>query len=182
MRWLSYVILAYIVIAIQLGLSGYMSWGGAQPNLVLPIVIFISINARREEALCGAFFLGLMQDLLTQQPLGLYAFSYSLVGLFVLGTQSAVHRDHPLAHLFLTLAAAMFTGAVALANEWIYPKLHGMAHYAPPSISRAMMRAMFTALVAPVLLGGLVRVKWVFGFRGARHVASSTPQSIAIRQ
>jgi rod shape-determining protein MreD len=182
MRWPSFFVLAYVIIALQLGLSGYVSWGGAQPNFVLPIVIFVTLNARREEGLCGAFVLGLIQDLLTQQPLGLYAFSYSLVGLFVLGTQSAVHRDHPLSHLFLTLAAALFTGGVALVNEWIYPKLHGIEHYATPSLARALMRALFTALLAPLLLAGLVRIKWIFGFRGSRHVASGTPQALSIRQ
>jgi rod shape-determining protein MreD len=182
MRWLSFFILAYLTMAVQLGLSGYMTWQGAAPNLVLPIVVFIAVNARREEALLGAFLLGALQDLFTQQPLGLYAFSYSMVGLFVVGTQPVVYRDHPLTHLFVTLAAALLTGAMGMFNAWAYPRLHGMAEYAGPSVAGTFGRAMYTALLAPVLLAVLVRMKGMFGFRGEKHRAAGSIQGLAIRQ
>ena len=182
MRWPSFFILAYVVLAVQIGLSGHVTWGGASPNLVLPVAVFVAINARREEALLAVFLLGGLQDLFTQQPLGLYAFCYSLVGLFVVGTQPAVRRDHPLTHLFLSMAAALFTGCVSLFNDWAYPRLHGLARYAHPSILQSLMRAVYTALAAPVLLAGLVRIKRVFGFRGFRNVAHGELQSLAIRQ
>jgi rod shape-determining protein MreD len=182
MRWLSFFILAYLVLAVQLGLSGYATWAGASPNLVLPAVIFIAINARREEALLGAFLLGAMQDLLSQQPPGLYAFSYSMVGLFVIGTQPVVYRDHPLTHLFVTLLAALFTGAIALFNDWAYPRLHDLPHYAHPAVVRALVRAVYTALVAPVMLAALVRMKGLFAFRGLRHHAANSTHSLGIRQ
>src|SRR5437762_5970604 len=53
MRWISYFILAYLIIAIQMALTGYLRWGQASPNLVLPAAVFIAINARREQALFG---------------------------------------------------------------------------------------------------------------------------------
>ncbi len=85
MRWPIYCILAYLIIALQLALSGFLNWGRCTPNLVLPVAVFIAINARRPEALLGAFLLGAVQDLFTQQPPGLYAFSYGLVALFAIG-------------------------------------------------------------------------------------------------
>ena len=51
MRWISYFILAYLIIAVQMALAGYLRWGQASPNLVLPAAVFIAINARREHAL-----------------------------------------------------------------------------------------------------------------------------------
>src|SRR5437899_10486158 len=102
MRWISYFILAYLTIAIQMALAGYLRWGQASPNLVLPAAAFIAINARREHALLGAFGLGLPQDLFTPHPLGLYAFASGMVGLFVVGTQPAAYRDHPPTHCFAT--------------------------------------------------------------------------------
>src|SRR2546421_83322 len=86
MRWISYFILAYLIIAIQMALAGYLRWGQASPNLVLPAAVFIAINARREHALIGAFGLGFLQDLFSQHPLGLYAFAFGMVVLFVVGT------------------------------------------------------------------------------------------------
>src|SRR5438045_9109129 len=124
MRWISYFILSYLIIAVQMAMAGYLRWGQASPNLVLPAAVFIAINARREHALIGAFGLGFLQDLFTQHPLGLYAFAYGLVGLFVGGTQPAVDRDDPLTHLFITLLASVLAGFGVLFSNWPYPILH----------------------------------------------------------
>src|SRR5512147_653535 len=126
MRWISYFILAYLIVAIKVGLGGFINWGQANPNLVRCAAVFVAVNARREEALIGAFGLGLLQDLFTQQPPGLYAFSYALLGLFVVGTQPVVYAEHPLTHFFLALAGAVLTNAVVFFNEWAYPILHGL--------------------------------------------------------
>ena len=83
MRWLSYFILGYLAVALQIGLAPYLAYRGAVPNFVLLAAIFIAVNAPREAALLGCFMLGAMQDLVTQQPPGLFAFSYGLVSLLV---------------------------------------------------------------------------------------------------
>jgi rod shape-determining protein MreD len=168
MRWLSFFILAYLVLAIQLGLSGFLNVGQVTPNLVLPVAVFVAINARREEALIGAFMLGAMQDLFSQRPLGIYAFSYALAALFVVGTQPAVYRDHPLTHFFVTLGAAALAGALVWFNDWAYPILHRMPQASRPAILPALGGALYTALLAMLMLGALARVKFLFGFRGPR--------------
>jgi len=173
MRWLSFAILAYLIIAIQMGLSGFLDWGGASPNLVLPVAVFIAINARREQALAGALVLGALQDLFTQQPFGLYAFSYGLVSLFVVGARPAVYRDHPLTHFFVTLLGGLTTGAVVLLNDWVYPMLHHTATGSGLSVSRLLWGALYSALLSPFLLGALARIKRVFAFHGTRAMMSS---------
>ena len=61
------------------------SASAAPPNLVLLAALFVALNAPRKSALLGCFAMGLMQDLLTQQTLGLYALSYGMVGVMVIG-------------------------------------------------------------------------------------------------
>jgi len=178
MRWISYFILAYLIIAVQMALAGYLRWGQASPNLVLPAAVFIAINARREHALFGAFGLGLLQDLFTQHPLGLYAFAYGLVGLFVVGTQPAVYRDHPLTHFFVTLLASVLVALVVLFNNWAYPILHAHSAQSPQPALAIFSSALYTAAVAPILMGILGRTKPLFGFRG-RHSARSGRQSLS---
>jgi rod shape-determining protein MreD len=180
MRTLSFFMLAYLVTAIQLGVNGFVNWGGAAPNLTLPVVIFFVINARREEALIAALLLGLCQDLFAQQPMGLYTLAYGLVGLFVVGAQPAVYRDHPLTHFFITLVAALVTAAVVWFNDWAYPILHHLEAIRP-SVTAALGSALFTALVAPLLLGILSRIKGVFGFRSGRQQAYSTRMAATAR-
>ena len=55
MRWWSFAILAYVAVAVHLGLGGYANWGTLSPNLVLPVAVFIAINARREPALLAGY-------------------------------------------------------------------------------------------------------------------------------
>src|SRR5688572_31370133 len=99
MRWASYFILAYLALGIQIGAGEFLRVGGAKPDLVLLAVIYIAINAPREAALGGAFGMGLMVDLVGLGPLGLYAFAYGLVAMFVVSMQEVVYREHPMAHL-----------------------------------------------------------------------------------
>src|SRR5687768_5377468 len=121
MRWLTYFILAYLALGLQVGLGQYVSYMGATPNLVLLAVIFIAINAPRDAALLGCFGLGLMHDLLTHQPPGLFAFAYGLVGLMAVGGQQVVYREHPLTHFSMALAGGVVVAVVVLLNGWIQP-------------------------------------------------------------
>ena len=170
MRTWSFFVLAYLVLSLQLALSGFLTWGAAVPNLVLPIVVFIAVNAGREGALAGAFTIGLLHDLLSpNQPIGLFAFSYGLTALFVVSMQPSLYRDHPLTHFFITLSAAAVVAAVGLFNQWAYPILHSVPNPPRPLISAALLSALYTAALAPLLLWPLVKLKTTFAFRGTRH-------------
>jgi rod shape-determining protein MreD len=168
MRWIPFCILAYLTIALQMGLNGYLNIGRAAPDLVLPIAVFIAINARRDEALFGAFVLGLLQDLFTQQPFGLFAFSYGMMAVCIVAAQPALSRDHPLTHALVALLGGLLVGTIVCFNDWAYPRLHGPADWPAAAPSLALMRALYTAVAAPFLLLLLVRIKGVFGFRRSR--------------
>ena len=161
MRWIVYFILAYVALAIQVGAGPYLRWQGAPPNLVLLVVIFIALNAPREAGLLGALCLGLMQDLLTQSPLGLYAFSYGLVGMFVVSTQQIVYREHPLTHFSLALIGGLLCGMVQL--------IHGLVHRPGVGGMSLFTTMIYTALLAPFVLGFLQRARRPFGFQSPRR-------------
>src|SRR3954451_19662935 len=112
MRGLTYIILAYLTLGMQVGLSPFIRLGGAPPNLGLLAALFIALNAPKEPALLGCFLLGLMQDLLTEQTLGLYAFSYGLIAMFVMSTQQLLYREHPLTHVLVAFAASIICAAI----------------------------------------------------------------------
>ena len=161
MRWITYFILAYIALAIQAGAGPYIRWNGAPPNLVLLAVIFIAINAPREAALLGCLCLGLMQDLLTQSPLGLYALAYGMVGMFVVSTQQVVYREHPLTHFSLALVGGMLTSLVLL--------LQGFIHRPGVGAWSLFVTTLYTAILAPFVLGALQRIKRLFAFQPTRR-------------
>lgn len=161
MRWITYFILAYVALAIQVGAGPYLRWNGAPPNLVLLAAIFIAINAPKEAALLGCLCLGLMQDLLTQTPLGVYALSYGLVGMLVVSSQQAVYRGHPLTHFTLALVGGFLTAIVLTLN--------GLIHRPIPAIWPLVVTTIYTAILAPIALGLLQRVRRVFAFQSPRR-------------
>jgi len=178
MRWIAYFILAYLFVGMHVGLRGFVGYAGAAPDIVLLAVVFIAINAPRDAALLGAFGLGLMQDLLSAQPLGLYAVGYSLTAMFVVSTQEIVYREHPLTHFSLGLIGGLFIALVMTVHGWFWPGQPSMMTETgdPIPAVRAsfvtrLLSAFFTAMLAPLILFLLMRIKRLFAFEGGRKRA-----------
>ena len=167
MRWLTYFMLAYIALGMQVALRGYVEVKDAMPYIPLIVVVFLGINGAREPVLMGSFLLGLMQDLFTLQPLGTWALCYSLVALSVLSVQEIVYRDHPLTHFTLALTGGILCAVVLTTQSWIYPLLHGGAHRGLGVLGH-LASALYTAILAPLVLGVLQRMRGAFGFRKQR--------------
>lgn len=163
MRGVAYLILAYLALGVQIGLGGFIRVGGAAPNLVLIAALLIALNAPKEPTLLGCFGLGLMQDLLTQQTLGIYAFSYGLIAMFVISTQAMLNREHPVTHLAVALLASITCAAII----W----LHDLLRTAPEQrvgITRLLYTTLYTTALAPIVLGILQRLRRTFGFQTKR--------------
>ena len=174
MRWFAYFILAYCALAVHVAVGPYVEWRGVAPNLVLLAAVYIAMNAPRERALLGCFCMGLLQDLLTGQPLGGYAFAYGLVGLFVVSAQQAVYRNHPLTHVSLALVGGLITAVVVLVSGFVHPPGPALVEggnvvtpAARPSVGGELLRVLYTALLAPFVLWGLNRLRRGFAFQGS---------------
>jgi rod shape-determining protein MreD len=162
MRWIYWFILAYLALVLQAGLGPFIAWEGVPPNLVLIVVIFVALSAPREPALLSAFVMGLMQDLLTSDPLGFNAFLCGLIAWLAQLTQPVVYRDHPLTHFMLTLGAT----AVAAGLMLLIGSLHGAA----PPVPVLITYCIYTAVLAPLLLWPLSRLRGLFAFQPPRRL------------
>ena len=177
MRWFVYFILAYVAVGIQVGAGTYLSYKGAAPNLVLLAVIFIAINAPRDAALLGGFCMGAMWDLLSQEPLGLYAVCFGLVALFVSATQSIVYREHPLTHFTLALigggvvAVLVTLHALIRSPEVVRTIQTTGAALATPRrpLLPAYTSALYTAALAPFLISMMHKMRRLFAFEAPRR-------------
>jgi rod shape-determining protein MreD len=176
MRWLPCLILAYIAIGLQAGLSTELRIYGVPPNLGLLIAVFIALNAPREPALLCCVVVGGMQDLATQQAPGLYALSYGLVGAFVASLQSVVSHEHPVTHAVLSLIGGCITAGVIWVHGLLVPAATSIT--TPSGVHLPAMRiglgtlvasALYTALLAPIVIGVLQRFRPLFGFQSLRR-------------
>lgn len=170
MRWPTCFILAYVMLGLQVGVSRYVLIHGAAPNLGLLAVLFIAMNMKRDAALIASFAVGMVQDLLSSQQPGLYAFSYGLVAMLIVSGQRTMNRDHPLTHITVALLGGAVTAGVVLAHSWVHPASpaasEGKNLLRPMRISAEVefARLLYTAALAPFVLVVLQRIR--NGFRG----------------
>ena len=175
MRLLPYLILAYVAVAMQIGMGSLLAVGGSAPDFVLLAAIFIALQAPRESALLGCFGLGLIHDLVSQQPLGLYALGYGIVGLLVVGSQSSLQRESPLAHILVALVSGIVVTLVILLNQRFAPT----PPVAPVSPDAALpplgagpgaliWGVVWTTLLAPAVLWPLNKLRRYFAFDHSR--------------
>jgi rod shape-determining protein MreD len=176
MRWISWFILAYLALGLQTGLEGFSQVRGASVNLVLLAAVFIGLSAPRNAALLGCFGLGLLQDLTTRQPLGLFAISYGLVALLLNPAQQAVNRDHPLTQFSATLFGGLMTATVLLVHDYFRPAAGRIVTEGGAvlpavhlSVTNLLAGSLYTALLAPIALWILARVRRGFAFTPQRR-------------
>lgn len=182
MRWLVFLIFAYLLLGAQVGVGEHFRVMGASPNLVLLGVVFIALNTPREAALTAALLLGLFHDLAASSgPFGLHAVAYGLVGLAATSANREVYTDHPLTHFFASLGGqlivAVTTAAVLLAQSYVHGSRvpAGAEEGGPivlgPQVPWATLAGscLYTAILAPLGLGLLARIKPLFGFEPLRR-------------
>ena len=170
MRWISYFILSYLALGIQLGLGSFASYRGVAPDLLLLVVVFISLNASRDEAMLGSFLLGAMQDLITLQPMGLFAFSYGLVSIFVSISAESVRRTHPLTQIAMTFLGGSLMGMLLIVHDYFRPvspafvfggTVVGALRIGPRVV---VVSVIYTTLLSPLVIGLLQLFQRLFAF------------------
>jgi rod shape-determining protein MreD len=98
----------------QVALLGPLSLTGIRPDLFLLLVFFLSPGCPPEAATLQGFLIGLCQDALSGGPLGLRAFTYSLLAFLVARLSRNLQTEKPFAQFWLLLAGCGGAGALAL--------------------------------------------------------------------
>ncbi len=157
LRWLAFIILAYVMLGLAVGLGGVARVGATPINLVLIAAVFICINAQRDPAMIACFVLGLLHDLVGGGPVGMYALAYCCVALLVAGTERSMAVEHPFTHFFVTLFGGIIVAIVVkFIDAW-----HGIG----TSLWTDLLTAFYTAIVAVPVLWALNKFRKRFRFR-----------------
>jgi len=126
-----------------------LSLGGIRPDLFLVLLFLVSRRLSPEAATGTGFLIGLCQDALSGAPLGLHAFSDSLLGFLTARLGHDIHTEKPLA-LFLILAGGTVTArAIALA---LLAFFFGPQPLLPILVRGIAPEALYTAMVGMVVL------------------------------
>ena len=113
----------------------------------------------------GCLILGAMQDLVTQEPFGLYAFGYGLVGVLLNGVGRVVNRAHPLTHVVCVGMAGLMMGAVV----WLHGVIRPEGRAVHPWLLGLLGQAVYTTILGLGVLTVLQRMGGAFGFAPTRR-------------
>ncbi|MGC4030662.1 MAG: rod shape-determining protein MreD [Tepidisphaeraceae bacterium] len=159
MRWLPFILLAYVMLGLQIGLGGIGRVSGV--NWVLIAAVFIAMNATRSAAVPACFVLGLLHDFTGIGPIGTYALAYSLVAMLIAGTDRALSADHPFSHFVITLLAGLLMAIVL----WLHGLLARFGDRPSTYLTTGLVSAFYTAIAALPALWLLNKLRRRFRFR-----------------
>jgi rod shape-determining protein MreD len=111
---IAFLLALFGVCLLQSSVIPRLAIGGIQPDLFLVLIFGLSLSAGPEMATAAGFLMGLYQDSLSGGPLGLNAFTLSLIGFLV----SRVSRQMKTAELpgrfALLFLAGLLSGLITL--------------------------------------------------------------------
>lgn len=139
------------VCLLQTAIAPRLAIGGVQPDLFLILLFGLSISVGPELAAAAGFFIGLYQDSLSGAPLGLNAFTLSLIGFLVSGLSEQVKTTQPAWRFALLCLAGLLSGLITLL-------LLRFFHAPRPLVSALLWTALPGALYTAVLGTGLLGV------------------------
>lgn len=169
MRWLMFVLVAWVMLGLETGLKPALQLGPTPiaPSFVLPLAVVIAMFASSSASLWACLILGLMVDLTWKIPrtdygtatmIGPYALGYLLAGQLVLTLRGIMMRRNPLSVAFLSACAAAVANVVVVAIITLHTAFYTepIEWSAPQQLLARLSSALYTGVIglvlAPVLL------------------------------
>ena len=167
MRWITFLILLYIMAALQVShLFAFPDGGHAfWPSILfLPdLAIFYALFAAEPAApLCG-LICGIAFDLANAELIGTNAVALALVAFIVMKIRLSIFRDHAVSQALITLLALLlFTLLNAIFRLILGAPLDGHSFWI--HIGHLAADSVYSAIVAPILFWLFFRFTPLLGF------------------
>ncbi len=128
--------------------GGRLSVGGVQPDLFLILAVGASLGAAPEAAAVMGFLAGIYQDTLSGGPLGLRAFTLTLMAFAAARLAREMETTRPGAQLALLLGGAALAGATTLITLSFF--------FGPPPLVHTLLRVILPETLLTAGLGTLL--------------------------
>jgi rod shape-determining protein MreD len=167
MRWLTFMLLAALMLTLQSTVAPHLALFGARPDLLLPVVVFFALHAPPRDAIVGGWLIGLCADLMSVERLGLIALSYVLVATGVVSV-----REHLFRYSHVTQFVVALLACFMVRVGWIvYCRvLYSVADSLLVDLmTNVLLVSVYTAAWAPLLHTALLRMSPVFRMARPRY-------------
>ena len=112
MYYIAKVLVIIILFAIQTTWLGIFSIGGVIPDLVLIFVVFCAVNYSRNIGIGSGIVMGILQDSLSGDLLGVNTFSKSFIGFFFSTLKDKFFVEGVLSISFFLAISSLFDGLI----------------------------------------------------------------------
>lgn len=102
------------VVILQATVTPLIQIGGVRPDLFFLLLYLGSFKMTPVQACVGGFVLGLYQDALSGAPLGLHAFTLSLLGTVLVRVREEMEETRLIPHLLLIFLTGTAAGLLTL--------------------------------------------------------------------
>lgn len=169
MNWLLFIVLAYLAVAVQLGLSGLLQigtrFGAIQPRLELILLAAAAMAGATRPVITACVMLGLAVDLVTTHAggaivVGPYTLGFTAAGIVVLQLRLALMGGHPLS-IALSVFTAGLTVALVAAGIWTVRAAmlgHPADYSGLTDLTDRLLGSIYTAVIALPLAWPLRRL------------------------
>jgi len=179
MRWWVFAIVAYLLLALQVGLTDAValqtSHGSVAPRLLLLLAVLVGLWASESVTITAWAILGLLTDLVSPHPgglhlLGPYTLGYLAGAYIILQVRPMLFRRHPLtvASMMIVCGGAVHLTVVALLTARMLMGAALPDWSAADQLTVRMMCLFYSAAVGGVLAIVLVRFVPLFGFETSK--------------
>lgn len=148
---IAFLLALFCVCLLQSAAAPRLAIGGVQPDLFLVLIFGLSLSRGPELATAAGFLIGLYQDSLSGAPLGLNAFTLSLIGFLV----SLVSRQMRTAELPARLLLLFLAGTVSGLTTLLVLRFFQVSR---PMISTLLWTILPGALYTAILGAGLLAI------------------------
>lgn len=133
-----------------------LPFGGAAPDVLLVLCVYLGLHHHTVGGALGAFFLGYLQDSVSGSATGLNAFSMSVVYLFVYLTCRRLWVDNVLSKVVLVFLASVIKTSVAATLLVLFVAFEGAWSTVLWSL---ILHSVLAAAVAPPVFSFLASLR-----------------------
>lgn len=114
-RWVLFAIAAILVVCVQAGILAPLGPGAALVKLPLIFAVYVGFYSLKARGLVACWLLGLLRDLFSSAPMGLFAALYLAAGAFAHVVGKRLHVNALLVQAGVLFVATLLVSAVHLA-------------------------------------------------------------------
>lgn len=175
MRWIPFLLLAWLFMGLEIGLRSSMPFGEAAvaPSFALILSIYVAMGAPSVQALWAAVLLGSCVDLASRRVLseggdltilGPNALGFALSAQLTLVMRGVVFRKNPIALALMAMSGGLVCAVLVTALLTLRGLYDPLLHRAGTELWHGVLSSVYTGLIALPLGAVLLALNPVLGF------------------